>query len=253
MIAETGESASISTESCHEPTPKPAVFEMNVFDLISAYHVGFLSGLAVTLKLCLIVWGTGLLLGTGLGAVAAHDPIWGKCVHGLAFFLAAVPTLVVLFWLHYPAQSLLADLLQREVVIDPFLTSAFAFSLVNILAMAEMTRIAIRDFPQQYITAGKVCGMSAGAIFRFIQLPLLFRQLLPGILTQQVTMLHTTLFASLISVEEIFRISQRINATVYKPVEIYTALALFFLAVCLPINILAAYLHRRYSRNLSER
>jgi polar amino acid transport system permease protein len=226
---------------------------MGVFEIIANYHVGFLSGLIVTLKLCLIIWSAGLLIGTGLGAVAAHDPIWGKAVHGAAFFLAEVPTLVVLFGLHFPAQAMLSNLTGHDVVIDPFLTAAFTFALVNIMAMAEMTRVAIRDFPQQYITAGRVCGMSSASIFRYIQLPLLFRQLLPGVLTQQVTMLHMTLFASLISVEEIFRVSQRINATIYKPVEIYTALGVFFIAVCLPINLLAAYMHRRYTRNMSER
>ena len=226
---------------------------MSVFDIIATYHVGFLDGLLVTLKLCLIVWTSGLLLGTALGATAAHDPIWGKAVHGGAFFLAAIPTLVVLFWLHYPAQALLGDLTGSEIVINPFYTAAFTFALVNVFAMAEMTRVAIRDFPQQYITAGRVCGLSGRDILLHVQLPLLFRQLLPGILTQQVAMLHMTLFASLISVEEIFRVSQRINATIYKPVEIYTALGIFFIGVCLPINLLAAYLQRRFTRNLSER
>ncbi|MGB4100323.1 MAG: ABC transporter permease subunit [Alphaproteobacteria bacterium] len=226
---------------------------MSVFDIIVTYHTGFLDGLLVTIKLCLIVWLSGLFLGTALGATASHDPIWGKVVHGGAFFLAAVPTLVVLFWLHYPAQSLLGDLTGTQVVIDPFYTSAFTFALVNVFAMAEMTRVAIRDFPQQYITAGRVCGLSTRDILLNIQLPLLFRQLLPGILTQQVVMLHMTLFASLISVEEIFRVAQRINATIYKPVEIYTALGIFFIGVCLPINLLAAYLQRRFTRNLSER
>ena len=60
------------------------------------------------------------------------------------------------------------------------------------------------------------------------------------------------LFASLISVEEIFRVAQRINAQIYRPVEIYTALGLFFLAVCLPVNGLAYWLQKRYTRNISE-
>ncbi len=226
---------------------------MNVLDIIATYHTGFLSGLIVTLKLCLIIWSAGLVIGTGLGTAAAHDPVWGKAIHGSAFFLAAVPTLVVLYWLHFPAQAIMSDLTGSEVVIDPFVTSAVTFSLVNVMAMAEMTRVAIRDFPQQYITAGRVSGMSSTEIFQYIQFPLLLRQLLPGILTQQVAMLHMTLFASLISVEEIFRVSQRINATIYRPVEIYTALGLFFIAVCLPINLFAAYLHRRFTRNMSER
>ena len=65
-------------------------------------------------------------------------------------------------------------------------------------------------------------------------------------------MLHTTLFASLISVEEIFRVAQRINAQIYKPVEIYTALGIFFLAISLPLNGLALWLPERFTRNTSE-
>ena len=49
-----------------------------------------------------------------------------------------------------------------------------------------------------------------------------------------------------------FRIAQRINATIYKPVEIYTALGLFFLAVSLPVNGLARLLKERYTRDISE-
>ena len=65
-------------------------------------------------------------------------------------------------------------------------------------------------------------------------------------------MLQTTLFASLISVDVIFRIAQRINAQVYKPVEIYTALAVLFLIVCLPLHGLAHWLRVRYTRDFSE-
>jgi ABC-type amino acid transport system permease subunit len=67
-----------------------------------------------------------------------------------------------------------------------------------------------------------------------------------------VTILQATLFASLISVDEIFRVAQRINAIVYRPIEIYTALAGFFLLICLPLNGLAYFLEARFTRDLSE-
>lgn len=220
---------------------------MSVFDILINYHQGFLQGLGVTLELCMIIWGSGIFLGTALGVAAAGDAALARVVQGGAFVLAAVPTLVFLFWLHYPAQAIL------DVVIDPFYTAAFTLSIVNIFAIAEMVRQAVRDFPRQYVTAAQVCGLSAQDIVMKIKLPLLFRQLLPGYLTMQVGMLHATLFASLISVEEIFRVSQRINASIYKPVEIYTALGVFFLVVCLPVNGFAAWLKHKYTRDMSER
>lgn len=220
---------------------------MTVFDILITYRQGFLQGLLVTLQLCLIIWGSGIVLGTALGIAAANDRALGRVTQGVAFTLSAVPTLVFLFWLHYPAQAMF------NVVIDPFYTAAFTLSIVNLFAVCEMVRQAVRDFPQQYLIAAKVSGLAHRDQVLYIQLPLLFRQLLPGYLTLQVTMLHATLFASLISVEEIFRVAQRINATIYKPVEIYTALGVFFLLVCLPINGLAAYLKHRYTRDMSER
>jgi len=65
-------------------------------------------------------------------------------------------------------------------------------------------------------------------------------------------MLQATLFASLISVEDLFKVAQRINSMIYKPVEIYSALGIFFLLVCLPLNGLALWLKKRFTRNLSE-
>jgi len=221
---------------------------VSVFDILANYHVAFLQGLGVTLQLCLVIWTSGILLGVLLGVTGANYPqSWGHFTRAMSFAFSAIPTLVVLFWLHYPAQAVF------NVVIDPFYTASLTLSLVNIFGVGELVRQAVADFPSQYIIAGRVCGLKRRDLIARIQLPILFRQLLPGLMVQQVAMLHATLFASLISVEEIFRVSQRINSTIYRPIEIYTALALFFLAVCLPINLAAAYLKKRYTRDLSER
>ena len=221
---------------------------MNVIDILINYQPAFLQGLLVTLELCLIIWTVGISGGVLLGVIGAQHPVsWGVFIRAMSFAFSAIPTLVVLFWLHYPAQAAF------NVVIDPFYTAALTLSLVNLFAMGDMVRQAVSDFPQQYVIAGRVCGLNNRELVTKIQLPILFRQLLPGLMTQQVGMLHATLFASLISVEEIFRVAQRINSTIYRPVEIYTALAVFFLAVCLPINLLAAYLKKRTTRDLSER
>ncbi len=221
---------------------------MGVFDILINYHVAFLQGLKVTVELCAIIWTSGILLGVLLGVVGANYPhSLGHFTRGMSFFFSAVPTLVVLFWLHYPAQAAF------NIVIDPFYTASLTLSLVNIFGVGELVRQAVADFPKQYIIAGHVCGLDRRDLVLKIQLPILFRQLLPSLMVQQVIMLHTTLFASLISVEEIFRISQRINSMIYRPIEIYTALAIFFLIVCLPINLAAVYLKKRYTRDLSER
>lgn len=218
-----------------------------VFDILITYHQGFLSGLAVTMQLAAIIWILGISLGAALGVASARfKKTIGLPSRIISFTLGGIPILVFLFWLHYPAQAMF------NLVIDPFYTAAFTFTIVNIFAVCDLVRNAIDDFPEQYVTAAKVCGLSNMDTVLKIQLPILFRQVFPGLLMFQVVMLHTTLFASLISVEEIFRVAQRINATIYKPVEIYTALGIFFLAVSLPINGLAIWMKNKFTRNISE-
>lgn len=220
---------------------------MSVTDILINYHIAFLKGLAVTLKLSLIIWGSGMILGAALGIAGSKSPVWiGAPSRGFSFFLSGVPLLVFLFWLHYPAQAMF------NLVIDPFYTAAFTFSVVNIFAVADIVRGALNDFPKQYLIAAKVTGLTPEQTVFKIQLPLILREIIPPLLLLQVAMLHTTLFASLISVDEIFRAAQRINAQIYRPVEIYTALGIFFLAVCLPINGLAFWLKHKFTRNLSE-
>ncbi|MFA6270041.1 MAG: ABC transporter permease subunit [Candidatus Paceibacterota bacterium] len=220
---------------------------MSILDIIINYREGLLSGLLVTLELCLIIWFSGLVIGTLLGYLGAKYKIEiGGPSRAISFILSGIPVLVLLFWLHYPLQAML------QININPFLTAAFALSIINIFSISELVRNALANFPAEYNMAAKVCGLSHKDTFTKIELPIIMRQIIPTALNIQVNMLQLTLFASLISVEEIFRVAQRINSIIYKPIEIYTALALFFLLICLPLNGIAIWFKAKYTRNISE-
>lgn len=218
-----------------------------VIELLVQYHQAFLSGLGETARLTLIVWIAGLFVGAAIGILAAAFQLAiGVPLRVLVFALSGVPILVFLYWAYYPLQVILG------VTISPFITAAGVLSFMNILAVAELLRSHIVDFPTQYEVAARVCGLGKRTFIFRIQIPLLLRQVLPALLPLQIVMLHSTLFASLISVEEIFRVSQRINSLEYKPVQIYTALAVLFLIVSLPVNATAIWLRIRFTRDTSE-
>jgi polar amino acid transport system permease protein len=220
---------------------------MNSFEILYQYRADFLVGLTVTLKLCLLVWGFGLGFGFLIGYLGSKFKLYvGLPSRAISFILGGIPVLVFLFWLHYPFQLWLG------VVIDGFYTAVAALSVINTFLVADIVRTALNNFPSQYTLAGEVCGLDKKTIYRKIQLPIIIRQILPGILFTQVAMLQSTLFASLISVEEIFRVCQRINSSIYKPVEIYSALAILFLMICLPINGIGYWIKKKYTRDYSE-
>ncbi len=221
---------------------------MNVFDIIVKYRQGFVDGLEVTLALASITWSIGLTLGPVLGALGHRwKRLLGTPLRVVGFVLSGIPLLVFLYWVHYPLQVLL------EVVVDPFYSALAVLAVLNVVGVAEICRAALDNFPGEYVLAAKVCGLTPADTFRYVQLPLILRQVIPSLLTLQVTVLQMTLFASLISVEELFRVAQRINSSAHKPVEIYSALAVFFLMICLPVNGVALFLRARFTRDVSER
>jgi polar amino acid transport system permease protein len=217
-----------------------------VLAILVDYREGILFGLLTTLRLALIAWVGGLVLGGLLGWLGSLYRGWSAVTRFGAFLFSSIPVLVLLFWVHYPLQASLS------VVIPPFVSAACVLTVLNTAAVAEIVRNALETFDKEYINAAIVCGLSPGQIFRYVQIPIFLRQVLPSLLRTQVNVLHMTLFASLISVDEIFRIAQRINAETYKPVEIFTALAVLFLAVSVPLNALAALLERRFHGGLAH-
>ncbi|MDX1985802.1 MAG: ABC transporter permease subunit [Candidatus Obscuribacter sp.] len=221
---------------------------MSSIDILFRYQQAFSDGLATTFRLVMLIWFIGLGFGTILGVAGAKWKVSiGLPSQALSFILSGMPILVFLFWLHYPLQVMLG------VVIDPFYTAVATLATINIFAVADVVRGVLSDFPKQYVTAAQVCGMNQTQIILHIQLPIILRQTIPVVLMIQVNMLQATLFASLISVNEIFRVAQQINSQIYRPVEIYTALGFLFLAICLPINGVATLLKIKFTRDFSER
>jgi polar amino acid transport system permease protein len=215
--------------------------------IISEHWMEFWVGLRTTLMLCGCVWGLGLVLGTILGVSAGRfRRALGWPVNTLAVTLAGIPIIVWLFWLHYPAQYML------HVVIDPRVTSIVALSILNIIWVADIWRRSYVACPKQYTLAAIVTGLSPATTAWRITFPIIARHALPAILIVQMNMLHASLFTSFISVDELFRAAQRLNSQIYKPVEIYSALAIFFMAVTVPVYVFAGSIQRRVGRDYSE-
>ncbi|MEI9943951.1 MAG: ABC transporter permease subunit [Chitinophagaceae bacterium] len=220
---------------------------MNVFEILSLYRGQLWEGLKVTLQLCLIVYPIGIILGSFFG-IARHK--WKKFIgipgSFISVIISSTPILVLLFWLHYPLQYMMG------IVVDPFITSVVALGLVMTVIISEQVRHALADFPKQYILSARACGLTSSQIVRKIQIPILFRQMMPNILFAMITILQASLFTSMIGLNEIFRTAQQINSNIYRPVEIYTSLAVFFVIVCALLSILALWLKTRLKWTLSE-
>lgn len=213
------------------------------------YRATFASGFGVTISLLGVAMVIGTILGALLAMMARWEPLGllRDLLNGLAFVSTAIPALVILFWVHYPAQALL------DVRLSGFFSATITLVGLNALAVCRIILDQAESFPKQFLIAARVSGLRRSTILRRIYAPILLRAIVPRWIDQQVFILHCTLLASFISVEEIFRVAQRVNATVYEPVTIYTAMGLLYLALGGSALRASALLRRRFVRDWSER
>jgi polar amino acid transport system permease protein len=220
---------------------------MSPFSVLWEYRDAFAGGFLVTFELLTLTVAAGTLAGTGLAWLCEISPRFVRTIaNGVAFCVSAIPALVLLFWFHYPAQVLL------NIVVPPFWTALITLTIINIFAIYRILADAHAEFPKQFVLSALVCGLTPWQVLRHIRLPLLLRASLPRWIDQQVIILQTSVFASLISVEETFRVAQRINSVVYQPVIIYTSMALIFLVTAGSGIVLAGQFRRRFHRDFSE-
>ncbi len=215
-----------------------------MLQVLIQYHYLLLTGFLTTLELLGSIILIGIPLGVLLGVIGGrYNSEIGKVIKACRFITKVIPVLVFLFWLHYPLQSLLG------IVVDPFWTTIFALGIINLIATAHVVATELQLLPKSYREAGITLGMSKNQVIKYIELPLLVRRTLPQLLLNQAAMLEYTLFASLISVPELFRTAQTINAMIYKPVEIYSLLVLFFLIILAPLHLFISWLQKKYIAN----
>ena len=219
----------------------PIGLEMVLFDLVADYRQAWLRGLVVTGWLCLF----GCVGGTLIGGVAAFSLKWAPSWAVRAFDTGALltqacPAIVLLYWLHYPLQASLG------VVIDPFVTTAALLVSLNAVAVGQILRAATSQIPFELLEVARLCDLSARTTFFTVELPLSVRYALGPLVSAQVTVLQTSIFGSFISVQDVFRVAHQINAREYRPIEVYSIVALIFIVVCLPLTLAAQHLSRTH-------
>jgi polar amino acid transport system permease protein len=216
-----------------------------MIELLIQYSDAYVRGVLGTLKLASLCWLFGLTLGPILGYLAFRKYLFISTINKyLNFLFTSIPILVILFWLHYPAQAL------AHVSIDPFITSMFLLSTINIISISLIVEHGLKQIPQEYIDIAPIYGLSRNTIIYKIFLPMVIKNIAPSLINLQMLILHMTIFSSFISYEELFRVSLQINSAVYMPIEVFSILALFFIIISLPFVFYANKLNRFVSRGI---
>ena len=137
----------------------------------------------------------------------------------------SIPPLVSIFWVYYGLPILI------DVGLEPFPAGMIALSLYGSAFMAEIFRGGVQSVSKGQFEASDALGLSYLDTMRYVIFPQAIRRSLPAMGNQLVITLKMTSLVSVIGVSEILRRGNELAVTEYRPLEIYTFVALQYLVL----------------------
>lgn len=201
-----------------------------------------LNGLMVTISLSIAVVVTGLLLGTinALGTLSKHT-IFRVISISMIEVSRCTPVLVALIWIYYALPILIG------VEISALTASFIALTLYGASFYAEIIRGGIQGVDPGQFEAGEAIGLMNGDILRRIILPQAIRKMLPSLVNQSVINLKNTSLVSVLAIPDLLYQGKLIALETFRPLEVYTVVALFYFALLFPLTMLIRRLESRNS------
>ena len=197
-------------------------------------------GCIVTLELTAVslILATVLGLLLSLGSLSRSLPIRWFSIGFVELFRAA-PALVVLIWIYYALPVLIG------VNLNSFVSAVLALTLVQAAYEAEIFRAGIEAIERGQVEAARSVGMSHAQTMRRIVLPQAVRIMIPPFVSATASLLKYSSLASVVSVYELLNQGTNIIQTSFRPLEVYTAVAVLYLAMIIPITQISRVLERR--------
>jgi polar amino acid transport system permease protein len=97
--------------------------------------------------------------------------------------------------------------------------------------------------------AARALGLGRWRMMRLVILPQAIRRMVPPFLNQSITQLKNTSLVSTIAVPDLLYQGQLITADTYKPLEVYTAVAIIYFAMLFPMTLIVKAYERRLARS----
>ncbi len=198
-----------------------------------------LSGLQVTVLLAVLSLALALVLGTLIG-VARVLPVPVIPALGTAWveFFRNTPLLVQMFVWYFGLPSL-------GISLPPFTAAVVALGIYTSAFVAEVVRAGIQAISRGQVDASRSLGMTYLQTMRFVVLPQAFATTVPPLGNLAIALAKNTSIASTIAVADLLYQGEVLAFRTFKTYEFFTAVALLYLVLTIPMSIGVNFLERR--------
>jgi polar amino acid transport system permease protein len=195
-----------------------------------------MSGLQMTLFLSAVTLVLAMVLGLVL---AGLDMSRWRALRwiGVSFgeIIRNTPILVQLLWVYYVLPIVFA------VRIDAVTALIIGLSIYQASFISEVYRSGIQAVPKGHREAAQVLGLTPAQSFRRIVLPQAIRMTLPPLASNFVQLIKFSSLGAVISVNEITRRGMELSSSTFRPLEIFTFIAVVYFFICWPLAMAIRY------------
>lgn len=196
-------------------------------------------GVIVTLQVSALSAVLGLALGValGLGALSRNRAVrWAVAAY--VDFIRGTPLLIQIFLVFFALPMI-------GIRFDEFSAGVVALSLNAAAFVAEVVRGGVGSIERGQAEAAKAIGMRHRQVLVYVLLPQAYRQMVPPLTNELISLVKNSSLLSVISVYELTRAGQAIISVHFVPFEIYTLLALYYYVLIKALSWLSVQLERR--------
>ena len=206
-----------------------------------------LNGLLITLQITVFSTLMGTLIGMALALIKVLEGT-GKYIFFLTRFaniyltvIRGTPAVVQLIIIYYGIFA--------SINVDKVFVAIMAFGINSGAYVAEIIRAGILAVDRGQMEAGRTLGLDYAVTMRKIILPQAFKNILPALFNELITLLKETSIASFIAVTDLTRSGDMIRAKTYDPYLPLFAVAAIYLILVVGMTNLVGKLERRLRRS----
>jgi len=210
------------------------------FDVVTS-NLGFLlSGIKATLLVTVAALAVGLIIGlvVALGRMSRRRWVYAPATVYIEVF-RNTPALVQLIWVYYCLPILTGINMNAPV------SCTLALAVNGAAYIAEIIRGGIQGVDRGQVEAARTLGMSYAQTMRKIVLPQAFRRMIPPFVNESVSVLKFSSLVSVLGVADLTYQAQVLSTTTFRPIEIFTFLAIVYFVICTIMSYCARLLEIR--------
>ncbi len=213
------------------------------FSFLWAYRWLILAGLGVTIAYTVgtILFGLVIGLVTGLLRLSRNPMITAPLVAYVEIF-RCTPLLVQIVWFYYALPVVLG------IDIPAHVAAVLVLSLYTGAFYAEIIRGGVNSIERGQWDAARAIGMRRRQVMRHVILPQAVKRMIPPFMNQSIIQLKNTSLVSTIAVADLLYQGTIITAATYRPLEVYTMVAIIYFLVLFPLTLAAQQVERRLAR-----